>query len=150
MSSIQEIIASFLSKKLEITLQDKTYNLHVIDWKTITDEHETMMEKTEGMEDEEVGEFLCDNESELMQITEYFMNDACDEKVEDDKWLPFGLLGLPHHPNNLAKTTNSGLLLFDMTKGKNDNPPVILFTKGKAQVIAEDFKALSIKEIIEQ
>jgi hypothetical protein len=150
MSSIQETIASFLSKKLEINLINKTYNLHVIDWKTITEEHETMMEKTEGMEDEEVGEFLCDNESELMQITEYFMNDACDEKVEDDKWLPFGLLGLTHHPHSFAEKGNSGLLLFDMTKGKNDNPPVILFTKGKAQVIADDFTALNIKEIIEQ
>ena len=147
MSSIQEILTAFLSKKLEIKLMDKTYNLHVIDWSAISKVHEEMMEQTEDMEDEEVGEFLCDNESELMQITEYFMNDACDEKVEDDKWLPFGLLGLTHDPDHFAETGNSGLLLFDVTKGNQDNPPVILFLKGKAQRIAADFTTLEIKEI---
>lgn len=147
MSTIQEFIQHHVSKKLQITLSGKTDNLYVIDWKTIAEAHEEMMEQTEDMDDEEVGEFLCDNESELMQITEYFMNDACDEKVEDDKWLPIGLLGLSHHPDSFAETGNNGLLLLDMTKKNDNNYPVILFQKGKKQLVANSFDELAIQEI---
>ncbi|MDB5256133.1 MAG: hypothetical protein JWM14_828 [Chitinophagaceae bacterium] len=147
MSNLQETIQDLLNKKLEITLSGKTYNLHVIDWKKIADEHEDVMEQTEGMDDEEVGEFLCDHETELIQITEYFMNDACDEKVEDDKWLPFGLLGLSHHPDHYAETNHEGLLLLDISKGKQDHPTVILFKKDKAQIVAASVEELDIRTV---
>jgi hypothetical protein len=147
MSNIQESIQHLLSKKLEITLSGKTYNLHAIDWKEIVDKHEAVMEQTEDMDDEEVGEFLCDHETELIQITEYFMNDACDEKVEDDLWLPIGLLGLTHHPESYAETVHEGLLLLDLSKGKKDNPTVILFKNNKAQLVANSMSELDINEV---
>jgi len=145
--NIQEQIAALLAKPLQITLSGKTDNLYVIDWKKMVEEHEELMEKIEDMEEEEAGEYLVENESELMQITEYFMNDACDEKVEDDKWLPFGLLGLTHNPDSFAETGHQGLLLLDMSKGKKDNPPVLLFKGGKAQPVADSLSELTIKII---
>lgn len=147
MSKLQETLQDLSSKKLEITLSGKTCNLHIIDWETIAAEHEEVMEQLEDMEDEEAGEFLSDNETELIQITEYFMNDACDEKVEDEQWLPVGLLGLNHSPDSYAETGHSGLLLLDKTKGKQNNPTVILFKNGKAETVATSWNELDIKEI---
>lgn len=147
MSTIQEFIHSHQSKKLQITLSGKTDNLHIIDWKTISETHEEVMEQIEEMEEDEAGEFLSDNETELIQITEYFMNDACDEKVEDDKWLPIGLLGLSHHPDSFAETGNNGLLLLDLTKETNNTYPVILFKDGKKQVVANSLQDLTIQEV---
>ncbi|MBC7485576.1 MAG: hypothetical protein H7282_02340 [Cytophagaceae bacterium] len=147
MSTLQETIENLSSKKLEITLSDKVYTLHVINWETIVAEHEEVMEQIEEMDDEEAEEFLSDNETELIQITEYFMNDTCDEKVEDDQWLPIGLLGLSHSPDSYAETGHGGLLLLDKSKGKQDNPAVILFNEGKAQTVAASWNELEIKEI---
>jgi hypothetical protein len=144
MPTLQEKINNYLFQKLEITLSGKTENLCIIDWNSIVKKHEEVMEQMEEMDDEEAGEFLCDNETELIQITENFMNDACDEKVEDDKWLPFGLLGLTPNPKSFAEKGHSGLLLFDMTKGNTDNPPVILFKNGKAQTILASFEELAV------
>lgn len=143
---IQSFIDDHISKKLIITIGNENHNLHVIDWRNITEQHDLLMEQTEDMEDEEVGEFLLDNESELMQITENFMNDACDEKVEDEKWIPIGLLGLPHPPETYTVSTHQGLLLVDMNK-KFDHPPVLLFKKGKAQIIADSLDELKIKTL---
>ena len=145
MSKLKETLANLSSQNLEITLSGKVYNLHVINWETIVEEHEEVMEQLEEMDDEEAGEFLSDNETELIQITEYFMNDACDEKVEDDQWLPIGLLGLSHSPDSYAETGHSGLLLLDRSKGKQDNPPVILFKDKKVQQVAASLEALDIK-----
>lgn len=147
MSNLQENILNLLSKKLEVTFGDQTHTLHVIDWTSIVTAHEAIMEQIESMEEEEAGEFLCDNETELIQITEYFMNDACDEKVEEEQWLPIGLLGLSHHPVSYAETGHSGLLLLDKSKGKRNNPSVILFYNKKVQVVAESFAELTIKEL---
>ncbi len=144
--NIQEQIASLLSKRLQITLSDKTYSLHVIDWKAIVEKHEELMDKIEDMEDDEAGEYLVEHESELMQITENFMNDACDEKVEDDKWLPFGLLGLPDDADNFDTTKHNGLLLLDLSKAKS-GIPVIHFYKGKTVPVATSLDGLQIKEI---
>lgn len=147
MSAIQDFIDKYHAKKLQINWQGQLENLHVIDWSSIVEEHEALMEQIEDMEDEEAGEFLCDNESQLMQITENFMNDSCDEKVEDDKWLPFGLLGLPHQPEHFSETNHKGLLLLDLTAEKNSHYPVILFYKGKKQVIANTLDELVIQQV---
>jgi len=145
MSKLQELLQDLSSKKLEVTLSDKTHNLHLIDGAAIEKAHEEVMEQIEEMEDEEAGEFLSDNETELIQITEYFMNDACDEKVEEELWLPFGLLGLSHFPDSYAETGHSGLLLLDKSKGKQDKPAVLLFFKGKSQRVADSLEELAIK-----
>lgn len=145
--NIQEQIASLLTKRLQITLSGKIENLQVIDWKAIVEKHEALMEKIEEMEDEEAGDYLIDHESELMQITENFMNDACDEKVEDEKWLPIGLLGLPDDADNFAVIKNSGLLLLDRSKSKTEVTPVIHFYKGKVQTVASSIEELQIKTL---
>jgi len=147
MTPVEQIIQSYLSKKLAITLSGKTDSLLVIDWKTIVEKHEELMEKIEEMEDEEAGEYLVEHESELMQITENFMNDACDEKVEDEKWVPFGLVGLAYPADGFAETKHNGLLLLDMTKAKTGTVPVIHFHKGKAQTVAASLEELQINEI---
>jgi hypothetical protein len=147
MATVKETIDNLLSKKLIVTLSEKPYTLHIIDWPSMVEEHEDLMEKTEDLSDEEVGEFLCDNESKLMQITEYFMNDACDKKVEEDKWLPFGLLGLAPDPISYAETKHDGLLLLDISKVKQNAPPVILFKKGKSQVVAPSIEVLDIRMV---
>ncbi|MDF2454465.1 MAG: hypothetical protein K0R51_458 [Cytophagaceae bacterium] len=145
--NIQEQIASLMTKRLQITLSGKIENLQVIDWKTIVEKHEALMEQIEEMEDEEAGDYLIEHESELMQITENFMNDACDEKVEDEKWLPFGLLGLPDDADNFAVTKNNGLLVLDLTKAKTGTIPVLHFYKGKTQVVATSLEELQIEEM---
>jgi len=81
-----------------------------------------------------------------MQISEYFMDEDCEDKIDDDDWFPFGLLGLSHNPDSFAEMSNRGLLLFNISKKDNQDPPIILYRNSKSKVIADSFSELEISE----
>ncbi len=146
MESLKRIIEPFISKELEIVIDGVKDNLFVFDWKKIEAEHELIMTKVKGMSEDQLGDFLLENETALMQISEYFMDEESEDKIDDDDWFPFGLLGLCHNPDSFAEISNNGLLLFDISKKDNDNPPIILYKDSKSKKIAENFSGLEISE----
>jgi hypothetical protein len=146
MATLKETIAPLLDKALLINLFDEEETLHVIDWTKIEEEHEELVSKIEGMSDAEAEAFLNSNESALMQICDYFMDDECLDRVENGEWIPFGLLGLTYRPNDYAEMGNGGMLLFDISEDE-ENPAIILYRDGNEEVLAENLEELVINEV---
>lgn len=146
METLKETIAPLLDKALLINLFDEEETLHVIDWIQIEDEHDELVDKMEGMSDEEAEAYLNSNESALMQICDYFMDDECLDRVENGEWLPFGLLGLTYKPSSYAEMGNGGMLLFDISEDE-ENPAIILYRDGNEEVLAESLQELVINEV---
>jgi hypothetical protein len=146
METLLKSIEPLLNKALTINLNDEEETLTVIDWIEIENEHEALFEKTEDMTEEEMEEFLNNNETSLMQICDYFMDDDCLDRVENEEWLPFGLLGLTHKPTSFAEMGNGGILLFDISEDEA-NPTIILYRDGNEEVLADTFEELVINEV---
>ncbi len=146
MKSLLKIIDPFVSQDLIINLFEADDNLFIFNWSALEKEHDKLMNEAGDMDEEGMDEFLSDNESKFTQITEYFMDHDCEEKVEQKQWVPFGVLGLEHSPESFAEMNNNGLLLFDLTQEDQNDPPIILFKDSKHQVIAKNFAELNITE----
>jgi hypothetical protein len=147
METTKDLIEPLLPKKLEIIIHDEKDNIIVIDWAKMEAEHDETMKKVEGMSEDERNDYLSYNETDLMQIFEYFITGDCESKVDDKEWLPFGLLGLCHNPDSFAEMSNNGLLLFDMTQKDKNDPPVILWYDDESETIAKHFSELKITKV---
>lgn len=146
MVKIKNIIEPYLSKRLEVKVNDEKTNLLIIDWTAIEKDHEKVIAKTKNMTEQEKDSFWSHTTTDLMAISEYFIIESdYEEKIEDKEWLPFGLLGLDHNPDSFAEMNNDGLLVFDLTEGDKIDPPVILLTDGECETLAPNFSKLKIK-----
>jgi hypothetical protein len=143
MEAIKKRLHPYFGKDLTIVIDDDNENLIMLDWDSLSKEYAELTSKMKGMTQEQMGDFLQANSCDLMDIYEYFMDDDCIDKVENEEWLPIGLLGLAHSPDSYAEMSHSGLLLLDLSVDE-ENPPVIRFYESEEAAIAEDFEALQI------
>ena len=118
MEAIKKRLHPYLGKDLTIVIDDEIENLIMLDWNALSS-------------------------GDLTDIYEYFMDDDCIDKVENEEWLPIGLLGLTHSPDSYAEMSHGGLLLLDLGIDE-ENPPVIRFYESEEAAIAKEFGALQI------
>ncbi|AEV99009.1 hypothetical protein A4D02_10650 [Niastella koreensis] len=143
MEAIKKRLHPYFGKDLTVVIDDDNENLIMLDWDALSREYAELTSKMKGMTQEQMGDFLQANSCDLMDIYEYFMDDDCIGKVENEEWLPIGLLGLTHSPDSYAEMSHGGLLLLDLGVDE-ENPPVIRFYESEEAAIAEDFEALQI------
>lgn len=124
--STKKIIEKFISKKIEIIIDEEPDNIEFVDW-----------------------DALCEKMNESYnEIFDYFINDDdCEEKITNGAWKPFGLLGLMHNPYSYAEMGNSGLLLFDLSKGNESDPAVILWRNDEVIPLVDHFSELELSEV---
>ncbi len=123
--STKKLIENYISKKNEVVINEEKDTIEFVDWDALS----------EAMDEN------------YNDIFDYFINDEdCEEKINNGKWKPFGLLGLMHNPYSYAEMGNSGLLLFDLSAGDEKDPAIILWKNNEATVLAEHFSALDLSE----
>ena len=151
MKKIKKILEKYVEKKLEIEIEGETTNLCIINWEEIVADDLAEFNKTKSMTEIEKNEFWNNKpKGPMEEIIEYFIVDSeFEQKVDDKEWIPFGLLGLMHnaHIYGFAEMNNDGLLLFDVSDGKEDQPEIILIVDGEESTIAENFKELTITKV---
>ncbi len=147
MDALKQIIQPLISKKLEININEDKNNLFVFDWQKLLSDHDEVIAKAKGMSEDEMYDFMSANETDVMQLAGYFMDEECEERIENNEWLPFGVLGLNHLPSSFAETSNSGMLLFDLTSEDLDNPEIILYQELESTFVAKNFSKLAISEV---
>ncbi|MGN6647115.1 MAG: hypothetical protein ACTHJT_11350 [Cytophaga sp.] len=143
MEHILKMLQPVTGKNLNIVINDNETNLYIFNWPELSEKHNALVVQMKGMSEEQMGEFLSHNSSDLMAIYDYFMDDDCIDKVENNEWLPIGVLGLSYPVNNFADMGHAGLLLLDLSADE-ENPPVIHFRDSEEDVIAESFRDLQI------
>jgi hypothetical protein len=147
MEFVKKIIRPLISKKLEININENKTNLFLFDWEKLLSEHDEVIAKAKGMSEDEMYDFMSANETDVMQLAGYFMDEECEERIENNEWLPFGVLGLNHSPSSFAETSNGGMLLFDLTSEDLNNPEIILYQDLESTFVAKNFSKLAITEV---
>lgn len=151
MNATETLIADFVGQNLTIDIDGETTNLCVISWQAIVQESEAVFAKTIGMTAEEKDAFWNNAPvGALGEIYAYFIGEEdFEQKVDDNEWIPFGLLGLMHGAHNygFGEMNNDGLLVFDVSDGKADAPEIILLVDGEEKKIAENFNELLIEQV---
>lgn len=145
MEHIAKILQPFTGKNLTLDIHDDTTSLYIFNWQELVEKHNSLIGQMKGMSEEQMGEFLNRNSSDLMAIYDYFMDEDSIEKVENNEWLPIGVLGLSYPIDSYAEMGHAGLLLLDLSADE-ENPPVVHFLDSEEEVIAESFEDLAISE----
>jgi hypothetical protein len=143
MEKLLAMLEPHIGKPLLVSINDEKENLHLFNWKEFEQQHNEVISKAKGMTPAQIGDFLQNNETRVMEIYDYFMDDDSIEKVEAKEWLPIGVLGFSHTFDSYAEMSHAGLLLLDLSDD-SENPPVLRLLEAETELVADSFNELEI------
>jgi hypothetical protein len=144
---LRERLADLIGKKLEVELPGTTTTLTIMDWEALTLRSYELTKQAQRLPRKERGDFYSSHPDRRSEIFEYFLDEASEDEVEKGRWIPFGVLGLGHAPENFAETGHDGLLVLEPGKGKEQK--VLWVRGGDAWEVAERLEELKIIPVAE-